>query len=167
MKTMNPQSVTAEPIKFFAAGDPPKTTAQVQKISFNRKTGRPVIYKPAKVKNAREQLRWMVRSHRPKVPFDCPIEVKVTWIFPLHKSDKAGQWYWHDTKPDCGNLDKALLDVLEDEGFYTNDSRIVREVIQKIRGDDPGILIQMSPIISNPADICREFEEDIDHDTRS
>ena len=155
-KTKSPCS--AESVRFFVPCEPPKTTAQEQKIAFNRKTGRAIVYKPAKVRNAREQLRWMVRPYRPKEPFDCPISIKVTWVFPHNKTDKAGQAYWHDTKPDCGNLDKALLDVLEDEGFYTNDSRIVKEVIQKLRSDYPGIFIEITPATTDPKEILSDVK---------
>ena len=137
-------------IFFFAEGEPPKTTAQEARIAYSHKSGRPIVYKDTKVKNAREQLRWMVRPHRPKVPYDCPLAVSVTWIFPHNKSDKKGMYYWHDTKPDCGNLDKALLDVMEEEGFWVNDSRIVREIITKLRGDVPGIKISIEPITRSP-----------------
>ena len=138
--------MTSDTIEFFSPGIPPVTTQQESKIAVIR--GQPRVYKPVKVREARSRLGSMVRSFAPKEPMDGPLSILVIWIFPLIKSTprKDQESYLPlDRKPDTGNLNKALLDVLEAEGFYVNDSRIVSETTLKFRGPTPGIYVRLEP----------------------
>ena len=77
---------------------------------------------------------------------DGPLSILVIWVFPhtssTPKKDR-GRYLPLDRKPDTGNLNKALLDVMENLGFYVNDSRIVSETTRKYRGWNPGIYVRL------------------------
>ena len=138
--------MTSDTIEFFSPGIPPVTTQQESKIAIIH--GRPRVYKPSKVREARSRLGSMVRSFAPKEPMDGPLSILVIWVFPYTSSTPKkdhGRYIPLDRKPDTGNLNKALLDVMEDLGFYINDSRIVSETTKKFRGPNPGICVRLEP----------------------
>ena len=146
--------MTSDTIEFFSPGIPPVTTQQESKIAVIR--GQPRVYKPVKVREARSRLGSMVRSFAPKEPMDGPLSILVIWVFPLLKATPKkdlGRYIPLARKPDTGNLNKALLDVLEAEGFYVNDSRIVSETTLKFRGPTPGVYIKLEAYNGSAKDI--------------
>ncbi len=44
------------------------------------------------------------------------------------------------------NLNKALKDIMEDLGFYVNDSRVASEIIEKFWAEIPGIYIRLEKL---------------------
>ena len=152
--------MTSDTIEFFSPGIPPVTTQQESKIAVIR--GRPRVYKPSKVSSARSLLRFMVARYAPKEPLDGPLAITVIWIFPVLKTTPKkdrGKYIPLDRKPDTGNLNKALLDVFEEEGFFVNDSRIVSETILKFRGPTPGIYVRLEPYNGVDKDIPKMILE--------
>ena len=45
------------------------------------------------------------------------------------------------TRPDADNLNKMLKDVMTDMGFWSDDALICCEMVSKMYGDEPGIII--------------------------
>jgi len=127
-------------MEFFLQMIPPTVTAQEKKVSFKNKR----FYDEPKLKEAKQKLKAHLIKYRPETPLDGPLQVIVKWIFPCIKGTKDGQ-YKH-TKPDTHNLNKALFDIMEDLGFFVNDSRVASEVIEKFWGKIPGIYIKIKEL---------------------
>ena len=75
---------------------------------------------------------------------DKPISLLVSWIFPYPKSAKKHKPGWYrmkTTRPDADNLNKMLKDVMTDMGFWRDDALICCEMVSKMYGDEPGIII--------------------------
>ena len=122
-------------IEFFMQMIPPTVTAQEKKVSFKSKR----FYDEPTLKEAKLKLKSHLAAYVPEKPFDGPLQVVTKWVFPVIKGKKNGQ-YKH-TKPDTHNLNKALFDIMEDLGFFVNDSRVASEIIEKFWGDIPGIYV--------------------------
>ena len=117
---------------------PPTITAQQHKIS-NRN-----FYDPPELKVAKIKLRDHLIPHVPKEPYDGALRLVVKWCFPITGKHYDGEYKY--TKPDTDNLNKALKDVMEDLGFYVNDSRVASEIIEKFWAEIPGIYIRLEKI---------------------
>lgn len=131
-------------VNFFEAiSEMPKITAQ-QDVRINRKTGR--VYKGAKTRKLREQLKLLFAKHAPKEPIDYPVELTVMTVYPYRKQDekKSPELVLMDRKPDADNIAKTIIDSLADALFFTNDSRVVNLRVIKAWGSQPGIGIQVS-----------------------
>lgn len=122
-------------IEFFMPMIPPTTTAQQHKISKNN------FYDPPELKAAKMKLRDHLIPHRPDKPFDGPLRLVVKWCFPITGKHHDGEYKY--TKPDTDDLNKALKDIMEDLGFYVNDSRVASEIIEKFWAEIPGIYIRL------------------------
>lgn len=127
-------------MKIFLLIDPPKTTAQMQKIAMVN--GKPRIYKPSKVLEARNILIKHLRPFKPKETIQGPVELKVTWLFPRGKNHKHNEW--KVTKPDTDNLQKMLKDCMTQLGFWNDDAQVVKETCEKRWSNEPcGISIEI------------------------
>lgn len=122
-------------IEFFMPMIPPTTTAQQHKISKNN------FYDPPELKAAKMKLRDHLIPHRPDKPFDGPLRLVVKWCFPITGKHHDGEYKY--TKPDTDDLNKSLKDIMEDLGFYVNDSRVASEIIEKFWAEIPGIYIRL------------------------
>ena len=102
-------------------------------------------YKKKNVAAAEAILRDALLPYVPEEPItDQAIHLGARWIFPYPKSAKKhrpGWIRWKITRPDGDNLNKMLKDVMTDMGFWKDDALICSETVQKIYGDEPGILI--------------------------
>lgn len=145
-------------MKIFLLLEPPTTTAQMKKIGIVH--GKPYIYVPENVKKAKSELIKHLLPFKPKVPFDGPVELKVTWLFAKGKSHKHLEW--RVIKPDTDNLEKMLKDCMTEVGFWKDDAQVVREVVEKLWSDEPtGISLQIEIL-----DKVKEVNEhEIDRDT--
>lgn len=124
-------------IAFFMAMDPPTVTHQEKHVHVVN--GKPVFYEPAELMNARKKLRAYLNRHKPKVKYDAPLELTVKWCFPVTGRHKTGEY--RTTKPDTDNLQKLLKDCMTDVGFWVDDARVCREVVEKFWSDIPGIYV--------------------------
>lgn len=134
-------------IEMFLDMEPPTTTAQQKKISWA--SGHPVVYQSKNAAKAYKQLRDELKQFAPEEPMDGPLFMSVTWSWSYPKSwsnkKKHGE-HWKTTKPDTDNLQKALKDVMEELGFFVNDSRVCEELVRKKWSDMPGIDIILEEI---------------------
>lgn len=125
-------------IEFFMPMKPPTITAQQHKISNGK------FYDPPALKMAKAKLRDSLIPHIPDKPFDGPLRLIVKWCYPVSGKHQNGEY--KATKPDTDNLNKALKDIMEDLGFFVNDSRVASEVIEKFWAEIPGIYIRLEQI---------------------
>ena len=125
-------------IEFFMPMKPPTITAQQHKVANGR------FYDPPELKVAKAKLRDNLIPHIPDKPFDGPLRLVVKWCYPVKGKHKNGEY--KATKPDTDNLNKALKDIMEDLGFFFNDSRVASEIIEKFWADVPGIYIRLEQL---------------------
>lgn len=125
-------------IEFFMPMKPPNITAQQHKISNGK------FYDPPELKAAKAKLRAYLIPHIPDKPFDGPLRLVVKWCYPSNGKHKNGEY--KATKPDTDNLNKALKDIMEDLGFFVNDSRVASETIEKFWADIPGIYVWLEQL---------------------
>lgn len=125
-------------IEFFMPMIPPTITAQQHKISNGK------FYDPPELKAAKAKLRAYLIPHVPDKPFDGPLRLVVKWCYPIKGKHKNGEY--KATKPDTDNLNKALKDIMEDLGFFVNDSRVASETIEKFWADIPGIYVWLEQL---------------------
>lgn len=127
-------------MKIFLLMDPPTVTAQERKVAMVK--NKPIFYKPEKVKKAKAEIMKHLRPFKPDVPYECPIELHVVWLFPKGKSHKHNEW--RITKPDTDNLQKMLKDCMTEIGFWKDDAQVVKETVEKRWSDEPcGISIEI------------------------
>ena len=120
----------------------PRTTSQMKGINWAEKkvfTKPELIAVQATYKNA-------LAPYRPESPIKGAVQVITKWCFPTANKKKWGMW--KPTKPDVGNSVKLFHDVMEDLGFFTNDSQIASEINQKFWTDPEhsGIFVQITKL---------------------
>ena len=81
------------------------------------------------------------RQHMPAKPLEGPISVSITFFFERPKShyrtgSHAGELrpdapYWHTSKPDRDNSEKAVLDCLTTIGMWKDDCQVCDGPIRK------------------------------------
>ena len=69
------------------------------------------------------------------------MELRTTWLFPIGKSHKSGEW--RTTRPDTDNLQKMLKDCMTKCGYWKDDAQVVREIVEKKWAQAPGIHIEI------------------------
>ena len=127
-------------MKMFLLMNPPTVTAQESKVAVVR--GKPVIYKPEKIKQAKREIIKHLKPFIPSEPLEGPIELRVVWLFPRGKSHKHMEW--RTTRPDTDNLEKLLKDCMTEVGFWKDDALVVKETVYKVWSEEPtGILIEI------------------------
>lgn len=104
-------------------------------------------------KNQTGSLVEKVKPFIPKEPLKGPIAVDVVIVKPYIGADTGTkaqraktehlQFVPDPVKPDWDNAVKPIMDVLGDEGFFENDSRIVQASVLQCRGPKPGIAIRL------------------------
>lgn len=130
-------------MKMFLLLDPPRTTAQMQKVAVVH--GKPRFYKPDSVLKAKGELITFLKPFRLKEPLKGPVELRVTWYFPKDSKHKHGEW--KITKPDTDNLEKLLKDCMTELGFWNDDAQVVSEHVEKVWSKEPtGISIEINEL---------------------
>lgn len=146
-----------ESISFFEPAILPTITAQEKDIAckpIRTKRGRvryvPHLYDNEDLKAAKRQLKEILRPHAPAFPFDEAVTCRVLWVWPWRKGEPAKNRQHGNlicyTRPDCGNLTKALEDLMEELGYFTVDSRIGHPEMIKAWGDVPGLGVEVRPV---------------------
>lgn len=139
------------PISFVLEGNPPRTTKQQKRIVVRKVHGKMVglhIDTP-ELKEATAWFQEKLLPHRPKQPYEGPLKLFITWVFP-HTSGTAKKDLWNtfpkDTSPDLANMEKLFVDTMQDMGFFANDGQIAIEVLKKQWGPNPGIYVRLGEL---------------------
>ncbi len=129
-------------IQFFMPMKPPTVTAQEHNIAV--RNGKPIVYDPPEVKDAKAKLTAALAQHKIEQPFTTAVRVTVKWCFPVTGKHKNGEYKY--TRPDTDNLQKMLKDCMTDCGFWKDDALVASEIIEKFWADIPGIWIRIEEV---------------------
>lgn len=92
-------------------------------------------------------------------PFDGPVKVRITFTLPRPAGHFRSGRYSHLLKPTApvapigqrtGDLDKhqrSTYDALTAAGIWTDDSLVVRAVVEKVYGPTPGAYIEITEVL--------------------
>jgi len=128
--------------EFFMAMKPPTKTHQEKKVRMVK--GKPVFYEPAELKAVRSKLEAHLAKYIPDEKYTGPVRLVTKWCFPITAQHKDGQW--KTTKPDTDNMVKTLKDVMTKLGYWTDDSLVASEIIEKFWAKVPGIYIKIESL---------------------
>ena len=128
-------------IEFFMAMDPPTCTHQEKKVAVIK--GKPVLYDPPEVKDARMKLIGHLAKHKPRERYECGVRLVVKWCFP---KERHGNGEYRITKPDTDNLQKLLKDCMTVVGFWRDDALVASEIVEKFWAEIPGIYIRIEEL---------------------
>jgi Holliday junction resolvase RusA-like endonuclease len=129
-----------EPIVIRICEEPPRSTAQMKKVSVIH--GRPHFYEPPKVKEAKAWLRNHLAVYAPDEPFEGAVELYVLWAYHTNKKKPA----WKTTRPDTDNLVKMLKDVMTELGYWNDDAQVCYETSSKIVSCNPELYIEVKEL---------------------
>lgn len=129
-------------MQFFMPMNPPTITHQEKAIAV--KGGKPVVYEPPQLKDAREKLTAHLATFIPIKPYAVGVRLVVKWLFPMTGKHQHGEYKL--TKPDTDNLNKLLKDCMTDLRFWADDALVASEVIEKFYGRIPGIFISIEEL---------------------
>ena len=101
-------------------GNPPTRTAQQKGLTV--RGGYAHFYEKKSVTQAKSALAWKLKKYVPSEPISGAISIMIEWDFELKKQKVPA---WKTTRPDLDNLEKGLLDVMTDLGFWNDDAQIV------------------------------------------
>lgn len=122
---------------------PPKTTAQTTR----RYTKNGGVYTDKRGMEVKESWLALLAPHAPELPYECPVELFVTFTWPWRASEtkkrRAQKWLPMDTKPDLDNLAKTFLDTMVTCGYMVRDQLVWKLTFVKGWGDIPGVNISM------------------------
>lgn len=128
-------------IEFFMQMIPPKITAQEKDITFNKK-GKPVVYDPYELAEAREKLSAHLAQYVPDKMYTGAVQLTTKWLFPITGKHKNGEY--KTTRPDTDNLQKMLKDCMTKVGYWKDDALVASEISEKFYADIPGIYIRIT-----------------------
>lgn len=127
--------------EFFMPMIPPTVTHQEHKVTV--KNGRPCVYEPSELKEARAKLTAHLSRHVPDKPFARAVRFTVKWCFP---KGRHGDGEYRTTKPDTDNLQKLLKDCMTEVGFWKDDCLVASEICEKFWADVTGIYIKIEEL---------------------
>lgn len=110
----------------------PTTTHQRKQVITIRPRGQaPItsIGNTPELDEAIKQWQRILAPHAPASPLVGPLKLSASFMWTWRKiepgANRLPDGIWRDTKPDLSNLVKTMEDVMEELGYYDNDSRIV------------------------------------------
>lgn len=127
--------------EFFMPMNPPTVTHQEKKVHVVN--GKPVLYEPPELKNARSKLQAHLGQHVPDQKLQGAIELVTKWCFPR---GKYADGEYRTTKPDTDNLQKLLKDCMTAVGYWKDDALVAREITEKFWAEVPGIYIRATEL---------------------
>ncbi len=124
-------------MSFFWTSCRPLSTHQQKKVAVVG--GKPRMYEPQRLKDARSLLMLALSPYRPRAPFAGAVRLAVRWQFPKGRH-KSG---YKTTRPDTDNLQKLLKDCMTDAGFWKDDALVACEYVEKRWAEKPGIYVRV------------------------
>ena len=128
-------------MEFFITMIPPTATHQEKQVHVVN--GKPKLYEPQELKEARAKLEAHLWQHRPAEKFTGTVELVVKWCFPKGKHPDGA---YRTSKPDTDNLQKLLKDCMTAVGFWQDDALVCREITEKFWAKIPGIYIRVTKL---------------------
>ena len=113
-------------IDIYLPGNPSTRTAQQKGETVIN--GRTHHYEKKEVRLVKQELLRRLKPYAPDVPVDGPICLQVDWAFELKRLRHNE---WKTTRPDLDNLEKGLLDVMTEAGFWKDDAQVVIKTTSK------------------------------------
>ena len=120
-------------------------TAQMRARHGRTKGGFSVTYKAAAQRQAENNLIGLLAQHRPAVPLEGPVHLKMTAFLPIPMSWSGKKITQAETgrlrpttKPDLDNLAKNLKDCLTVTGFWRDDKQVTDLTATKRYNDGQG-----------------------------
>ena len=140
------------PLEFFCAGLP-----KAQPRAKARACGKfAQVYNPKTADDWKMIVRneaqkaWQKSAVGSQTPWSGPLRVDLMFMFTRPKSHyrangelKPNAPFWHTTKPDRDNSDKAVLDALTQLGIWHDDKQVCDGRIKKLYSEYPGCLIRI------------------------
>lgn len=105
------------------------------------KSGKPVVYDPAELKEARAKFETYLSTYAPKEKIKGGVRLLTKWCFPITGKHYNGEY--KTTKPDTDNLIKLLKDVMTKLGFWKDDALVCSEITEKFYADVPGLYVEI------------------------
>lgn len=105
------------------------------------RNGKPVIYEPSELKEARAKLMAHLGPHTPDDMNVGGVRLTAKWLFPIKGKHKNGEYKL--TKPDTDNLDKLLKDCMTALHYWKDDALVASEITEKFWAETPGIYIKI------------------------
>lgn len=127
--------------EFFMAIIPPTKTHQEKQVRIVK--GKPIFYEPAELKAVRAKLEAHLAKHVPEQKYTGAVRLLTKWCFPNGKHPPGT---YKTTKPDTDNMVKTLKDVMTKLGYWTDDSLVASEIIEKFWATVPGIYIKIEAL---------------------
>lgn len=137
----------SQSISVFIPCNIPTVTAQQKGCSI--RGGKPKFFKKKKVKDSENTFHALLFPHRPWKPFEGPVCLCLSLVFPWRKSEKKSVvnkylLYPITTRPDLSNLVKTIEDVMTTLRFWNDDGQVSTLNISKSYGDEPGIKLNIT-----------------------
>lgn len=117
------------------------------------RNGRHYIPKEHKVHAWKDAIRQDSAGARPAKPFRGPLELTLEFVLPAPKMlgpvDDAGLPPPCDRKPDIDNLTKAVMDAMNDQGFWIDDAQVATLIVSKRyaqSAENPHCLVSVRPL---------------------
>ncbi len=121
-------------IKFFIPGIP----VAKGRPKFSTIGEIPRAYTPKKTRAWETYFEWRSKPYRPSEPLEGPLEIHLVFSMPRPKSLPKNVIH-HIKKPDIDNMQKSVIDALENAAFFKNDSQFVYKTASKIYSYQPGV----------------------------
>ncbi len=116
---------------------PPTATHQEKQVRVVK--GKPVLYDPPEVADARAKLTAHLAGHRPERPLEGPVRLVVKWCFPR---GRHADGEYRASKPDVDNLQKLLQDCMTAAGFWRDDAQVASLTAEKFWAEIPGLYVR-------------------------
>jgi Holliday junction resolvase RusA-like endonuclease len=144
----------------------PKGAPRVRAFVRGKHAG---VYTPGQADDWKALIALAARPHLPTTPIESACRVDAAFYFPRPKGHyrtgkhaaelKPDAPIDHTAKPDRDNLDKCVLDVLTQLGFWRDDAQVCEGTIRKAYGDRPGAIITVTPLARPRVEVAvREVE---------
>ena len=120
----------------------PTITHQQKDIKIIK--GKPVVYEPQELKDARALYTGKLYPVRPETPIQGPVSMIVKFCFDPGWRHKQGEW--KITKPDTDNMIKLLKDCMTAAKFWSDDAQVAQEIVEKFWLRPSGIYIKIKSL---------------------
>ena len=109
-------------------------------------------YQPEKMQREAQTWTALLQPHVPKTPVSGAVELAVRLTYPHNKGTRLGDRCYllpKETRPDCDNAAKAIVDLLAQMRFIENDAKVTRLIVEKFHGPEAhiGIRIAVYPML--------------------